>query len=86
MKLTKNYYIKKSTNPTRTNQLSKVKSVYPASNTDNNYIDIQYAPLKYLTIFNDTPLTTSDIRYTPTTKHPKEYLAQHNPHPHNTDK
>src|SRR5699024_6516220 len=52
VKLTKNYYIKKSTNPTKQKcQLSKVKVFYPAS-ADNNYI--QYAPLKYLTIYNAT--------------------------------
>src|SRR5699024_3676207 len=40
VKLTKNYYIKKSTNPTTKKWPSKVKSVYLRITKDNNYIDI----------------------------------------------
>ena len=85
MKLTKNYYIKKSTNPTRQHPVEQGKKCLSPYHERQQLHRHQYAPLKYLTTFQWHALTNRDIRHTPTTKHHK-CSAQHNPHPHNTDK
>ena len=85
MKLTKNYYIKKSTNPTRQHPVEQGKKCSSPYHERQQLHRHQYAPLKYLTTFQWHALTNRDIRHTPTTKHHK-CSAQHNPHPHNTDK
>ena len=84
MKLTKNYYIKKSTNPAP-KETRKVKSVYLRINADNNYIDIQYAPLKF-SYFQYRPHNGQAASGTHQQPNTQRCSAQHNPHPHNTDK